>query len=108
MQQLLTLDDRLSGVVSVQCIVYFKLYPKDKKILKCLVSWPVNINSLSMNLGSAGCVSLVSLTRSSCSAHRLMLARLLDLIHSIFVWSAMWESLIANFGVKSKVDSIPR
>ncbi|KAF9055635.1 hypothetical protein BJ165DRAFT_1398454 [Panaeolus papilionaceus] len=57
----------LSGVVSVQCIVYFKLYPKDKKILKCLVV-------------------------SVC----------------IFVWSAMWESLIANFGVKSKVDSIPR
>ncbi|KDR86134.1 hypothetical protein GALMADRAFT_150437 [Galerina marginata CBS 339.88] len=63
----------LSGIVTVQCIVFFKLYPQDSRILKSLV----------------------------------IAVWILDLAHSSFVISAMWDYLIAGFGKISKTDFIP-
>ncbi|KDR86133.1 hypothetical protein GALMADRAFT_52810 [Galerina marginata CBS 339.88] len=63
----------LSGVVTVQCIVFFKLYPQDSRTLKSLV----------------------------------IVVWILDLAHSSFVISAMWDYFIAGFGKVSKTDYIP-
>ncbi|KAF8167149.1 hypothetical protein B0H34DRAFT_791917 [Crassisporium funariophilum] len=63
----------LSGIVTVQSIVYFKLYPDDRRLLKALV------------IAVWG----------------------LDLAHSCFVWGAMWDYLITNFGRTRQVDFIP-
>jgi len=63
----------LSGVVAVQVIVYFKLYPSDAFRTKLLV----------------------------------LVIWFLDTCHTGFIWAALWEYFIQQYGEREGIDFIP-
>ena len=79
---------RLSGILLLQTVLYFKFYPRDSKRSKSLVGvvW------------SAFLLQLCGRTDDFC--------RFIDIIHTVFVWCAIWDYLVTNFGREDYIDHI--
>ncbi|KAK0479522.1 hypothetical protein IW261DRAFT_1607865 [Armillaria novae-zelandiae] len=81
----------LTGMMSVQSLLYFKLFPKDKPRIKTLVTllWSAPL--------------LLNPDNSSHSG-----IRLLDVAHSATVWAGLWNYLIIHFDDTARINQIPQ
>jgi hypothetical protein len=98
---------RLSGIVALQVVIYFKLYDEDQtriKIIVYLALW-LSIVSFTSSLGSCNMVGLRYATQNAPRvdphqdpwyfAHCTRLGITLELSHSIFLdWWANWNFLL--------------
>ena len=96
-----------SGVIAVQLVLFFKLYPQGAKSLKAFVRshslWP-RPTPFHMALGRLSSYGIpANLVQSIC----LTCSRVLDFLQTAMVWSTSWFYLIRNFGDVGKVDVIP-
>ncbi|KAF7341475.1 hypothetical protein MVEN_01884800 [Mycena venus] len=82
----------LSGIVSVQCIIFYKLYPNEIRIRKLMVVAVWYAHSASSPL-------LVHL--------RPGIRRLLDLLHSAFIVASLFDYFIHFFGNTDRIGYIP-
>ena len=90
----------LSGIVTVQTIIFFKLYPDENKRVKSLVSvvWYVH-RAFSFP---------VAILYNGGDLSSLKFPRILDVLHTALIGSALWRNLITNFARPDMVDSIPQ
>ncbi|PPQ77564.1 hypothetical protein CVT25_011424 [Psilocybe cyanescens] len=77
-----------SGIITSQCIVYFKLFPNDTNFLKGL-----------------RCPKLILTTRLP--TLQILVVWLFDVGHTGLVWSAMWQYTIIHYGNTEYIDYIP-
>ncbi|THU78915.1 hypothetical protein K435DRAFT_811152 [Dendrothele bispora CBS 962.96] len=64
----------LSGVLSVQCMMYIRTFASDPLYIKGIVT----------------------------------VVEILDITHSVIIWTGLWEWIVTDFGDMSHVDHIPR
>ncbi|KAF9562276.1 hypothetical protein CPC08DRAFT_761570 [Agrocybe pediades] len=113
----------LSGIFCVQCIIYFKNYPRDNKYLKGFVSslffllllfvafvMPDHFADTYLSFlgfrsylygGDISSSLLGFVADVGCGR------RALELLHTGLVWVSMWDSFIDHFGAVHYVDHIP-
>lgn len=85
---------RLSGVVVIQTLIYYKLFPCDAPWRKLLVL-------VILFVSGGHFPSIIS------SALGLRNVRLMDTTHSGMVWAGIWVHLIARGRTLAHIDFIP-
>ncbi|KAF5312231.1 hypothetical protein D9619_002509 [Psilocybe cf. subviscida] len=78
----------LSGVFAVQCLIYFRFYPQDRKELKALVM-------------------LLAQPTEDLNHSLWAIFRTLEIAHTVLIWVAIWDYFVTNFGNPVYIDHIP-
>lgn len=101
---------RLSGVVIVQTVLYYKMYASDPTQIKALVrsclaqcSAPTYWSLVTRSLQSG--INIFDAFPRTTS--ELVIFRLLDSCHSGCIWAAIWNYLIDHYGNSARIDFIP-
>ncbi|KAJ6622093.1 hypothetical protein B0H10DRAFT_2015231 [Mycena sp. CBHHK59/15] len=81
----------LSGIVAVQCILFFKLYPDEAGIKTAMVRNPPDASHFSLLTLAAQVATVWAL----------------DLSQSFFIITSLFEYFVAHFGDMSHLDRIP-
>ncbi|THV01108.1 hypothetical protein K435DRAFT_655956 [Dendrothele bispora CBS 962.96] len=83
----------LSGMLSIQCMIYVKNFASDPLHIKAIVSFLYDLLKC-----------LHTIDKSQSGVH----SRILDITHSVIIWTGLWEWIVTHFGDMSQIDHIPR